>query len=258
MVEAKGVSFSFGKTGRVLNNITLEVGKGEFTGIAGPNGAGKTTLLKLLYGTFKPDSGSIRLNGRDLVSYRKKELAEVAAVVTQESHWDFDFTVTEYIMLGRYPFIGRWHTPGSVDRDIVNNAMRRVGIEHLRDRFITELSGGEKQRVMLGRALAQRPRILFLDEPGSHLDPGNRLDIFRAIREINEAEGVTILIVSHDINLVSVFCDRLYLVKNGRITGEGPPGEICRKEILEDLFGNGIEIGSDPWGNKYCFMNPNL
>jgi len=217
MLDVSNLSFSFPGGENVVNRIDLKVPAGEIVGLSGPNGAGKTTLLRLLSGTLRPDTGRIILDGLPLERYGRRSLARTAAVVSQEPPWSFDFTVRQYVFHGRYPYGGRWTPYTQTDRIAVDDALEKVNLNHLQNRYITELSGGEKQRVILARSLAQTPRILFLDEPGAHLDLHQRVQILDVIRKKNNDDGMTVLMVSHDLNLAALFCSRLYFMKNGEI-----------------------------------------
>ena len=200
----------------------------------------------------------VHLDGLPLEEYNRKSLARTIAVVSQEQPWSFDFTVRQYVSHGRYPYGGRWSPFSRADRLAVDDALDNVQLNHLQNRFITELSGGEKQRVILARSLAQTPRILFLDEPGAHLDLRQRKQILDVIKKKNREDGLTVLLVSHDLNLAASFCTRLHFMKNGEIVADGPPEKVCKKQILEDVFETNLEIGVDPWGRPHCFVHPKV
>ena len=199
----------------MLNGISLAIDRGEIAGIIGPNGSGKTTLLKLLSKVLKQESGSIRLMGRDLASMKHKEIARIVGVVPQGTSIAFSFTVREVVLMGRSPHLGILQMEQEADLKIADNAMGLTDTLELADRNIDELSGGECQRVIIARALAQEPKIMLLDEPTSYLDINHQLEIFDLIKRLNKERDLTVVIVSHDLNMAAEYCDRLILLKDG-------------------------------------------
>ena len=252
ITKVSGVHYSYDGGTEVLEDIGFTIRRGEFLGVIGPNGAGKTTLLRLLAGGLKPAKGSVKLFDREISTYSRKELARRIAVVSQEQSWTFEFTVNEYILLGRYPFIGSWALPSSADMEIVEDVLDRVNALDLRNRFITELSGGEKQRVMLARAIAQSPELLLLDEPGAHLDINHRMHLLRLLKSMNE-NLMTIVMISHDLNIAAMFCSNLMFLKQGRLLVEGSPGEVFNGRNLKELFETDLLVKPDPSGNPHFF-----
>ncbi|GAA2734087.1 ABC transporter ATP-binding protein [Streptomyces nogalater] len=215
---------------RLVEHIELTVDSGAFVGLVGPNGSGKSTLLRSLYRALRPAGGVVRLDGGDLHAMDPRAAARVLAALPQESSAEFDFTVTEMVAMGRLPHQNR---TAASDREICTRAMERTGVAHLADRGFLELSGGEKQRVLIARALAQQPRILILDEPTNHLDIAHQLDVLSLVRD----SGLTVLAALHDLNLAAAHCDVLYVLDGGRIVASGPPCDILRPPLLAEVFG---------------------
>lgn len=239
-----GVSFAYGKT-PVFRALDFHLEEGDFVGVLGPNGAGKTTLLRLASGTARPGSGRVCLFGRDLRDLAPREVARRVAVVPQDVHVAFDFTVEEVVLMGRAPHQGLLGIPSARDVESVERAIRQVGLSGLKWRPFRALSGGERQRVAVARALAQEPRLLLLDEPTAHLDLRHRLALYRLLAALNEA-GTTIVVVSHEINLAARHCRRLLLLCRGEIAADGTAEDVLRPEPLRKVFQVETEIGRDP------------
>lgn len=215
---------------RIVDDIHLTVESGAFVGLVGPNGSGKSTLLRCVYRALRPAGGVVRLDGDDTHAMDPRAAARVLAVLPQESAAEFDFTVTEVVAMGRLPHRGR---TAASDREICVDAMSRTGVTHLADRGFLALSGGEKQRVLIARALAQRPKVLVLDEPTNHLDIAHQLDVLDLVR----GSGLTVLAALHDLNLAAAHCDLLYVVADGRVVASGPPHDVLRPILLAEVFG---------------------
>lgn len=215
---------------RLVDRIRLAVDSGTFVGLVGPNGSGKSTLLRTVYRALRPTAGTVRLDGDDLHALDPRAAARALAALPQESSAEFDFTVAEVVAMGRLPHRGR---TAASDREICARAMDRTGVAHLADRGFAGLSGGEKQRVLIARALAQQPRVLVLDEPTNHLDIAHQLDVLSLVR----ASGLTVLAALHDLNLAAAHCDVLYVIDAGRIVAAGPPHEVLRPALLAEVFG---------------------
>ncbi|POX63004.1 ABC transporter ATP-binding protein [Streptomyces sp. Ru62] len=215
---------------RLVDRIRLAVDSGTFVGLVGPNGSGKSTLLRTVYRALRPTAGTVRLDGDDLHALDPRAAARALAALPQESSAEFDFTVAEVVAMGRLPHRGR---TAASDREICARAMDRTGVAHLADRGFSGLSGGEKQRVLIARALAQQPRVLVLDEPTNHLDIAHQLDVLSLVRD----SGLTVLAALHDLNLAAAHCDVLYVIDEGRIVAAGPPHEVLRPALLAEVFG---------------------
>ena len=226
----------------VLDGLTFQVQAGEIVGIIGPNGSGKTSLLKLLTRVLRPQAGAVRLFGRDLISLPQATVARQAALVPQDSQQIFPFTIAETVLMGRFPHRRHrspvpgtgWESPE--DLLIADQAMREMDVVHLAGRLISEVSGGERQRAIIARAIAQDPHVLLLDEPTAFLDLNHQLEICRILRRLNQERRLTVVLVSHDLNLASQYCDRLMLLREGQVFRIGTAREVIRPEVLEAVY----------------------
>ncbi|MCE6999667.1 ABC transporter ATP-binding protein [Saccharothrix sp. S26] len=212
----------------ILRGVDLHAPDREVHGIVGPNGSGKSTTLRCVYRALRPSGGAVLLDGRDIAGARVRDTAEHLAALTQDSHVEFDFTVTEVVAMGRLPHRG---SPED-DEEVVAEALSRVDAAHLAHRGFLSLSGGERQRVLIARALAQRPKVLVLDEPTNHLDINHQLAVLSLVRGL----GVTVLAVLHDLNLAAAHCDRLHVLDGGRVVRSGTPEEVLTPEVLHEVF----------------------
>jgi len=235
MLSAKGISFMY-REKPVLENVDLTVNKGEILGILGPNGCGKTTLLKLLNRNLHPQSGKITMDDTDLEDVSKKFIARHIAVVPQSNEIRFAFTVRDIVTMGRMPFLDSFKGESSDDMRIVEEAMEKTGITEFADRLINNMSGGERQRVIIARAIAQEPSILLLDEPTLHLDINHQFEILDLVKRLSNQEGLTVVIVSHDLPMVTKYCDRMVLIHDHRIFAEGHPAEVLTRENMRTAF----------------------
>lgn len=226
----------------VLEDVSLCVQEGDVLGIVGPNGSGKTSLLKVLAKLLRPLQGRIDLFGHELASMPQQEVARLVGVVQQDTQQLFPFTVAETVLMGRFPHRPRSRWTGGFgwesrdDVAIAEQAMMMVDILHLAHRTVTDLSGGERQRVMIARALAQTPKVLVLDEPTAFLDLQHQVEICSVLLRLKEESRLTIILVSHDLNLVSQYCDRLMLLDEGRVIRLGSPEEVIEPDVLEDVY----------------------
>jgi len=220
-----------------LRDVSVSVAPGSLTGLLGPNGCGKTTLLKLMAGVLKPDLGSVRLRKRELRALSARAIAQQIAVVPQETHPAFEFTVLEMVLMGRHPHLGAFQLEGPDDLAIAREALTATGTAHLASRSYTTLSGGEKQRVVIASALAQQPNVLLLDEPTASLDLGYQLEIASLLRELNRDRRVTMVLATHDLNLAASLCDTLVLMREGRVLMQGPTDEVLTTATVQQLYG---------------------
>lgn len=234
-VDVKGASFSYGAR-RVLDAVSLDVGAGEIVGLLGPNGSGKSTLVKLLSGVMGGYEGNIRLWGEEAAGLSRKKIACRLAVVPQEPHFSFPFTVLETVLMGRHPHLGGLAFESSRDMVLARGALERCGAAELSDRLIHELSAGERQRVVFARALAQEPEVLLLDEPASFLDIRHQVELYDLVRELAVEKKTAVLTVLHDLNLAAEYCDRLYLLRRGRVEAEGPTARVFTYANLTRVF----------------------
>ena len=237
------VSFAYG-TQPVFRGLTLRVEPGELTAVLGPNGTGKTTWFRLAAGSLAPARGTVRLFGHDLRTLGAAERARTVAVVPQESPLEFEFRVHEIVAMGRSPHQGLLGLESAEDRRAVAEALRATGMEAFAGRPLAALSGGEKQRVVLARALAQKPRLLLLDEPTAHLDLKHRLAIYALLERLH-GEGLTAVVVSHDLNLAAAHCKRLVLFRCGEVVADGPPRQVLRPDVLREVYDVELEVRQD-------------
>jgi iron complex transport system ATP-binding protein len=241
LLQAEGVVAGYG--GRTaLGGVDLNVRGGEVVGLIGPNGSGKTTLIRVASRTLRPRSGRILLRGRDPFGLPAREAARLVAVVPQELAPTFAFTVLEVVLMGRSAYLSPWGGGGAQDYVRAREAMEAAGVQHLADRPIEELSGGEKQRAVLAQALAQDAPLLLLDEPTTHLDPGHVVAILDVVRALVRDRSSGVLAVFHDLNLASATCDRLVALDRGRVVTEGPPEEVITRSFLREVYGVEAEV----------------
>ena len=235
LFDIKNMSFAYGEK-EVLHNLSFSLEKGLFHGLVGPNGSGKTTLIDLLLANIAPSSGAVEFKEKEVSSYRRGPLAQEIALVPQEFIINFDFTVFEVVLMGRHPYIPRFANPSSTDIDIVNDVITILGIEQLKDRYITQLSGGEKQRVVVARALAQSTPILLLDEATSSLDIQHSIQIFKVLKDKVKRLQTTVVAAIHDLNFAAAYCDSIILLNHGHIITMGSPEKVLTPEYLSDIF----------------------
>ncbi len=237
---------SFGYTGTpVLEDIDLRLGQGRFYGLLGPNGSGKTSLLDLMSGAAAPQRGQVRFEGREIRTYSKAALARRMAIVPQDLHIGFDYSVFDVVLMGRHPFIPRFARPAREDLELVESALAEMDIGRLRERSVMQLSGGERQRVLVARALAQNTGVLLLDEPTASLDIRHTLDIMRALRQRVSATGITVIATIHDLDLASVFCDELIVLSRGRVYRQGPVASVMTEGLIREVFSAEAEVSPD-------------
>jgi iron complex transport system ATP-binding protein len=251
----------------VLENITFSAASGDFIGVLGPNGSGKTTLLKSISRVLRPHIGTVYLSEKDVYALSSKEVAKNLAVVPQESVVSFAFSALEIVLMGRTPHLRRFETESAKDLKIAKRAMELTNTWYLADRPINELSGGEKQRVIIARALAQEPKVLLLDEPYVHLDINNQIEILNLIKKLTE-DGLTVISVFHDLNLASAYCDWLILLHEGKIISLGTPEEVLTPEKIKKVYGVDVLVKRNPITNaiyltllpyrKECIADANL
>lgn len=218
-------------------------------GLIGPNGSGKSTMIRMMTGFLKPGSGAVCVDGRSVAAYERNELARRTAVVLQENVLNFDFTVREAVLMGRFPHIGRLARETKHDDELADRAIELVGLRGFSDRFVTQLSGGERQRVAIARALCQQPEIMFLDEPTSHLDIRHQVDILDLLMRLNRTEGLTVLLVLHDLNLASLYCDRLILMSEGRVSATGTPWDVLSEDMIQNVYGAQVKVTKHPFAD---------
>lgn len=245
MIEVNSISFRYHKDW-VLEDVSFRVEKGEFVGVIGPNGSGKTTLLKILYRLLSPQKGEILFELVPMKKMDRNDIAKRIAVVAQETQLLFPFSVLETVLMGRSPYLGQLMFESGKDLEISKRAMEWTNILPFSERPMDELSGGERKRVFIARALAQEPEVILLDEPTANLDIHHQIDFLDLILTLNRERGLTIVMASHDINIASEFCDRLILLQGGRIYKMGTPEEVITEENIESVYGCEVWIDQNP------------
>ena len=255
IVDVQDLSVQLGAV-EALSEVSIGVDQGEFLGIIGPNGAGKTTLLRAISGVLDPNAGSVAVAGQDVTGLSAAESSRLVAVVPQETNLAFDFSVREVVEMGRTPYTSRVSLYGDDDADIVDHALERTQVQQFADRSIGEVSGGERQRVLLARALAQDTPVLLLDEPTASLDIDHQIRTLELVRSLVES-GKTVLAPIHDLNLAAHYCDRLLLLSDGARTAAGPPEQVLTEDHLEAAFGTDAVVTNNPvTGSVYVMALP--
>lgn len=246
LLSASGLRFRYPGAARpALDGVEVSVPAGSLVGVIGPNGSGKSTLVKVLLGALEPGDGDVRLLGRSLSSWSRRELARRVGVVPQTETVTFPVSVREFVQMGRYPHLGAWRRARPVDRRAVDRALQRCDLTGLEERSFSTLSGGERQLARVARALAQEPDLLILDEPTVSLDVRHEMEIYELLRELVEG-GTTVLLVTHDLNAAARSSDRLLLLQAGRSRAEGPPRDVLTREILEEVYGWPVRVIAHP------------
>ncbi len=244
-LQVTDLCYAYGQK-KAADHVSLHVDAGEFVGLLGPNGSGKSTVLKNIYRGLRPDSGEIMLDGEDLLSMSYRKSALKLAVVGQEHEIPFDFTVEEIVSMGRSPHKRLFDLDTPQDKEIVRQALERLGMEDLAKRSYLHLSGGEKQRVLLARALAQESDFFILDEPTNHLDIRYQLQIFEFIKQLH----VTVLSAIHDLNMAALYCDRIYVLQDGRVALDGTPEEVLTPQNIFAIYGVRSTVETHPITGK--------
>jgi iron complex transport system ATP-binding protein len=247
LLRADSVSFAYNaRAPLVLDQVSLTVERGDLVGLLGPNGSGKTTLLKILGGMLYPSTGSVRLEGRRIAGWSRRELARQVAVVPQETHATLDFTVLDIVLMGRYAHLGPFALEGAADLEIARQALAATGTADLETRPFATLSGGEKQRVVIASALAQASDLLLLDEPTASLDLGYQLEIASLLRRLSRDRGTTMVVCTHDLNFAAALCGRIVLLKKGRVLAQGPIAETLTASAIRDVYGVDADVQFHP------------
>lgn len=248
-IAIEEVSFAYGER-RVIDRVSLEIAPGERFGLLGPTGSGKSTLVRLCSGVLRPTSGRILVGGRDLASFDARSRARKIAVVPQETALDFPFSVLEVVLMGRTPHLGGFGFEGDRDVAAAERAMERTGVGDLAGRFFHELSGGEKQRVVIARALAQEAEILLLDEPTTFLDIRHVVEIFDLLAALSEDQGITLLVVLHDLNLAALYLERMAFLKRGRLHASGAPEEVLSYRTIREVYETDVYVHTNDLTGK--------
>lgn len=230
----------------IIKDISLEIKKGDFMGIIGPNGSGKTTLLRLMSRVLVPQKGNITLQDKNIVCMDLKEFAQKVSFVPQDTIINFSFSVLEIVLMGRIPHLKRLQLETEEDYSIAENSLIMTDALYLKNKRIDELSSGERQRVIIAKALTQEPVLLFLDEPTSHLDIGHQIQILDLLKRLNRQNNLTIVMVLHDLNLASEYCNRVVLLNEGKIFKEGVPGEVLTYQNIEAVYKTVVVVIDNP------------
>jgi iron complex transport system ATP-binding protein len=234
----------------VIKDISLEINKGDFLGIIGPNGSGKTTLLRLMSRVLAAQKGDIFLEGRDIARMDLKQFCQKAAFVPQDTLINFSFSVREIVLMGRIPHLKRMQWETKRDLGIAQAALAMTDTLHLQEKMIDELSSGERQRIIIAKALAQEPSLLFLDEPTSHLDIGHQIQILDLLKKLNRQKGLTIVMVLHDLNLAGEYCNRIALLNQGMIFKQGSPAEVLTYQNIEAVYRTVVVVKDNPLSSR--------
>ncbi len=245
-LEVRDLCYSYGSAQDAADHVSFTVEKGQFVGLIGPNGSGKSTVLKNIYRALKPDSGRILLDGEDLLKMSYRDSALKMAVVGQENELPFDFTVEEIVAMGRSPHKKLFDTDNAHDKAIVHHALEHLGMVDMAKRSYLYLSGGEKQRTVIARAVAQESDFLILDEPTNHLDISYQMQIFDLIKRLN----TTVLSAIHDLNMAALYCDYVYVLQNGRIVLQGTPEDVLTEENITRVYGVDCCVSRHPVTGK--------
>ena len=248
-VKAEDIKLSYGAEA-ILKGVSMEAGNREFVGLIGPNGSGKSTLLKCVYRVLSPDKGAVFLDGKPLKDMNYKTSARSLGVVAQHNYYNFDFSVREVVLMGRSPHKKALERDNAEDYAIVAEALKTVGMADFADRSFSTLSGGEQQRVIRARALAQQPPCLILDEPTNHLDITHQLQLLKIVKKLD----ATVISAIHDLNIAAMFCDRIYVLKNGEIVAQGTPREVLTRELIREIYEVESDIVEDSKGNMHILF----
>ena len=249
LVKVSNLSGGYHKT-LVIKDISFEIKKGDFLGIIGPNGSGKSTLLKLMTKILRPYSGSIALEGEDVKRMDLKKLFRKVAFVSQDTFINFSFSVEEIVLMGRIPHLKRMQFEGKSDFSIVHHALSLTNTLYIKEKAIDELSAGERQRAIIAKALAQEPILLFLDEPTSHLDIGHQIQILDLLKKLNKEKNLTVVMVMHDLNLASEYCNRIMLLDQGTIFKNGTAEEVLTYQNIEAIYKTIVVVKKNPISSK--------
>lgn len=248
-LSVKGLNFAYGKT-PILSNIVGDFYEGTFYGIAGPNGSGKTTWLKLMAGLLNPDKEKVFIDGRDIHDMPRKTIAKGLSFVPQMFSIPYAYTVREVIMMGRYAHMNGIASGGPLHDEIVDNTIVQTALFELKDRYVNELSGGELQRVMIARAIAQDSKIILLDEPISHLDIHHQHQIIELLKKQCRDYNKTVIAVLHDLNITTNHCDHIFLLKEGHIIEQGEPMQVLTEEVIKRIYDIDVKLiyeGDNKW-----------
>jgi iron complex transport system ATP-binding protein len=252
-IQVRNVSYAYSPPRYALQDVSVKIPAGRFCGIIGPNGSGKTTLLKCISGYIKPDEGSVAIGGLEVSALPTREIARRMALVQQHAALEYEFTVGDIVLTGRNPHMKRWRGETKEDYVKAAKALEEAGVAHLKDRLVTELSGGEWQMMILARALCQQADIMLLDEPVTGLDIRHQVHIMGTVKRLAAERGISVVCVLHDLNLALSYCDQIVLLKDGAVFAEGAPGDVLTHDTLETVYSTKIHVLS---GEGQTFILP--
>lgn len=252
ILKVEGISGGYSKEDLVIKDVSFDINPGDFLGIIGPNGSGKSTLLKLISRVLELKSGGVFLSGIDVAKLNLKEFCKKVAFVPQDTTISFSFSVWEIVLMGRIPHLGRLQLETKNDYAIAESALSMTDTLKLRDRNIENLSAGERQRVIIAKALAQEPSLLLLDEPTSHLDIGHQIQILDLLKKLNRKQNLAIAMVMHDLNMASEYCNNIILINEGKVFCEGSPEEVLTYEFIEKVYKTVVVVDKNPISSKPC------
>jgi iron complex transport system ATP-binding protein len=247
-VEVERLSHAFDGQ-EVLADLSFGVPEGCFFPIIGPNGSGKTTLLRLMLNLLPVQHGRVRIISKGLADYTAARMARIMAYVPQHAPFTFAFTVFQIVMMGRAPHLGWLGFESGTDRELARQAMHMAGVDHLAERRLDQLSGGEQQRVLIARAICQQPRVLLLDEPTAALDLAHQVRVMDLMERLRNEQGITIVMVSHDLNLAAMYADQVLLLDRGHLAGLGAPQAVLAYDLLEKVYGCTLLVDQSPLGD---------
>lgn len=236
MIKAKNLEFYYDKNKPLIEDLNVQIEEGKVTTILGPNGSGKSTLLSIFAGLNKPTKGEVFINDKSIKSLKQKQIAEEIATVHQQNTVPADITVEELVSYGRIPHKKYFQSNNDNDEEIISWAIKRTGLQNLRNKSVMSMSGGERQRAFIAMALAQKSKILFLDEPTTYLDIYHQVEILELARELNKEENLTVVMVLHDINQAIKYSDNVIVMKNGQIVDSGKVNKVIDMKLLNDVY----------------------
>lgn len=255
-IGLENICFGYNKT-QIINGVNLDIEKGKFVSIVGPNGSGKSTLLKIMTSINKPQNGQVLIENKNISEMSRKEIAKKLAVVPQNTAMEFDYKVIDVVLMGRYPFVSRLRGEVENDYNIAISSLKYTNTLHLAERSFMELSGGEKQRVILAQALTQQPQILVLDEPISHLDLQHQIEILNLIKKMCIDTNLTVIAVLHDLNMASTYSDEIIMLKEGSVFCSGEPNDVLNRKNIKDIFNIDVYVTVSVIGHKpYIYSLP--
>ncbi len=255
MIKIKNISLAY-QNKRVIEDLSIDFHMGEFCALLGPNGAGKSTLLKAILGFQLEKTGKVYISGKELHDWSRQELAKQIAIIPQDFQLQFDYTVEDLVLMGRFPYLGRWQNYTNMDLEIVKQILMQLDLNPLKNKLYSHLSGGERRRVSIARALAQETQILLMDEAFANLDINHQLEIMQLLSEINREHNKLIILVSHNINLASEYCERIVMLREGKVIADGTPENIVNSKNLKELYNAELKIIKNPVSGKPNLIYP--